>query len=70
VLAWGFNYFGQLGNGTTSAAGCYCISTPVQVSLPSGAPQASRGHYQPTGGLPSGKRATGVITTSSASRWR
>src|SRR5450756_2183290 len=36
VLAWGFNYSGQLGNGTTSTTGCFCISTPVAVSLPSG----------------------------------
>jgi alpha-tubulin suppressor-like RCC1 family protein len=31
MLAWGFNYDGQLGNGTTSATGCACISTPVAV---------------------------------------
>src|SRR5450756_1827138 len=36
VLAWGFNYSGQLGNGTTSTTGCFCISTPVAVSLASG----------------------------------
>src|ERR1700674_5514322 len=36
VLAWGYNASGQLGNGTTATTGCYCISTPVAVSLPSG----------------------------------
>jgi alpha-tubulin suppressor-like RCC1 family protein len=36
VLAWGFNAFGQLGNGTTTTTGCQCISTPVQASMPSG----------------------------------
>jgi alpha-tubulin suppressor-like RCC1 family protein len=36
VLAWGNNLYGQLGNGTTTITGCQCISTPVQVSLPSG----------------------------------
>jgi alpha-tubulin suppressor-like RCC1 family protein len=36
VLAWGFNNYGQLGNGTTTNTGCFCISTPVAVSLPSG----------------------------------
>jgi alpha-tubulin suppressor-like RCC1 family protein len=36
VLAWGYNVHGQLGNGTTTITGCFCISTPVAVSLPSG----------------------------------
>ena len=34
------------------------------------APHAFWGLYQPTGGLPSGTRATAVITTSSGGRWR
>lgn len=32
VSAWGFNYYGALGNGTTSGSGCYCSDIPVQVS--------------------------------------
>ncbi len=36
VLAWGYNADGELGNGITTTTGCFCISTPVAVSLPSG----------------------------------
>jgi alpha-tubulin suppressor-like RCC1 family protein len=36
VLAWGINNVGQLGNGTNSTVGCRCITSPVQVLLPSG----------------------------------
>jgi len=36
VFAWGYNFDGELGNGTTTTTGCQCITTPVQVSLPSG----------------------------------
>ena len=36
MLGWGWNPFGQVGNGTTSTGGCSCITTPVAVSLPSG----------------------------------
>src|SRR5450759_2324717 len=36
VLAWGYNSDGELGNGTTGTSGCFCITTPVAVSLPSG----------------------------------
>lgn len=50
VQAWGWNSYGQLGNGTTSTIGCQCISRPVAVSLPSGtivtaiaAPNTARG---------------------------
>ena len=35
VLAWGFNDSGQIGNGTTTTSGCWCIATPVQANLPS-----------------------------------
>lgn len=36
VLAWGGDYNGQLGNGTTNTTGCACSETPVAVSLPNG----------------------------------
>src|SRR6202521_1266921 len=36
VFAWGYNFDGELGNGTTTTTGCQCITTPVTVSLPSG----------------------------------
>jgi len=32
VLSWGYNVAGQLGNGTTTTTGCYCVSTPAAVS--------------------------------------
>ena len=32
VDAWGYNFFGQLGDGTTTTNGCECSPTPVPVS--------------------------------------
>jgi alpha-tubulin suppressor-like RCC1 family protein len=36
--AWGYNYDGELGNGTTNQTGpqCFCSTTPVAVSMPAG----------------------------------
>ena len=37
VLAWGFNRYGELGDGTfTGPVGCACSTTPVKVKLPKG----------------------------------
>ena len=36
VLAWGSNFFGQMGNGTAGTNSCLCTPNPVAVSLPSG----------------------------------
>ncbi len=32
VKCWGYNLYGQLGNGTTTTTGCLCIPTPLDVS--------------------------------------
>ena len=32
VKCWGYNYYGELGNGTTTDTGCICIQIPVDVS--------------------------------------
>src|ERR1700674_4088544 len=36
VFAWGFNFDGEVGNGTTNIGGCSCVSTPVAAHLPNG----------------------------------
>ena len=32
VWAWGYNKFGQLGNGTANTTGCFCDTVPAQVN--------------------------------------
>jgi RHS repeat-associated protein len=32
VWSWGYNHWGQLGDGTTSSTGCSCVATPAPVS--------------------------------------
>src|SRR5206468_503771 len=32
IKCWGYNGYGQLGNGSTATMGCYCTPTPVDVS--------------------------------------
>jgi alpha-tubulin suppressor-like RCC1 family protein len=36
ALCWGSNYYGQLGNGSVTMTGCYCVPTPALVSGLSG----------------------------------
>jgi alpha-tubulin suppressor-like RCC1 family protein len=45
VEAWGDNYYGQLGNGTTQTTGCACIDSPVPVTGITDAVQVSGGDY-------------------------
>src|SRR5205823_6853641 len=45
VKAWGYNGEGELGNGTTSPAGCQCIASPVAVSGLSNAVAIAAGDY-------------------------
>lgn len=60
VKCWGLNGAGQLGNGTVSSGGCYCITTPVQVSgLASGAAAVSAG----------GNRTCALTTAGGAKCW-
>lgn len=33
VWSWGYNLFGQLGNGTTETTGCRCVPTPMPISI-------------------------------------
>ena len=33
IWAWGYNFWGQIGNGTSSTSGCYCAPFPVQAFI-------------------------------------
>ncbi len=45
AVGWGYNEYGEVGNGTTTTTGCDCISTPVPVSGLSEATQIAGGEY-------------------------
>ena len=45
VKAWGYNYYGQLGNGTTNTTGCTCSDVPVTVSELARVKHVSGGAY-------------------------
>jgi alpha-tubulin suppressor-like RCC1 family protein len=44
-MAWGYNYYGQLGVGSETTAGCECIPTPTAVQGLSEATQIAGGYY-------------------------
>ena len=43
VMAWGWNYNGQMGDAVGNQSGCYCIEQPVQIPGVSGAMAISTG---------------------------
>jgi RHS repeat-associated protein len=51
VWDWGYNRDGEMGNGTTTTTGCWCIDAPVQASI-TGVAQAGAATQQPLSGGP------------------
>jgi alpha-tubulin suppressor-like RCC1 family protein len=45
VMAWGFDRYGQVGDGTGLSSGCECVQAPVQVSGVAAAMAISAGDY-------------------------
>lgn len=43
LMSWGYNRYGQVGNGTTTSTGCLCITSPVAVSAIGGATAVAGG---------------------------
>ena len=55
AFSWGFNYFGELGNGTTGSGECLCVPVPGPVSAPQDlGPIAAAGDHA-LGLLPAGE---------------
>jgi alpha-tubulin suppressor-like RCC1 family protein len=46
ISAWGYNRYGEVGNGTATESGCYCVESPVPVTGISDATQVTGGEYQ------------------------
>jgi alpha-tubulin suppressor-like RCC1 family protein len=44
-MGWGYNYYGQVGNGAPTTTGCDCIPTPTAVNGLSEVTQISGGYY-------------------------
>ncbi len=45
AMGWGYNYSGQVGDGTTDqSGGCYCVATPTPVSVPADVTQIDGGY--------------------------
>lgn len=45
VRAWGYNFYGSVGNGSTNTSGCFCQPTPVTTSVGANNPAISSGHF-------------------------
>jgi hypothetical protein len=54
VMAWGFDYSGQVGDGVGIQTGCYCVDHPVQVAGVAGAMAISMGEEHGTAVLADG----------------
>ena len=45
AVGWGYDFYGQAGNGAPVTTGCFCIATPTAVSGVAGATQTSASRY-------------------------